>query len=172
MKTIQDLKQKKWHIVNDHSNGNYGQGDNVQSILKFNTEIVKPFLCDYTDAYILVTGDIKVEAAADNTRVAIKNCHPFNDEQADTANNLDLTMSLYNILEYSDNYADTTTFLYQYKIPEPRDNNGALNNLTANDSSSFKYQTGLVQKQLITDNNNSETVNANIDPNFVHAHRV
>ena len=66
-------------------------------------EIVKPFLCDYSDAYILVTGDIKVTVANDNTRVAIKNCHPFirttfklNDEQVDTADNLDLLMNLYN----------------------------------------------------------------------------
>ena len=49
----------------------------MQSTLQFNPEIVKPFLCDYSDAYILVTGDIKVTAADNNTRVAIKNCHPF-----------------------------------------------------------------------------------------------
>ena len=90
----------------------------MQSIVKFNTGIVKPFLCDYSDAYILVTGDIKVSAANINTTVAIKNCHPFprasfkmNDEQVDIANNLDLTMELYNMLEYSNNYADTTASL-------------------------------------------------------------
>ena len=118
----------------------------MRCIVKFNTEIVKPFLCDYSDVYILVTGNIKVAAADDYTRVAIKNCHPFtrasfklNDEHVDTADNLDLTMELYNMLEYSDNYADTTASLYQYKRPEPRDNNGALNDLTAANSSSLKY---------------------------------
>ena len=92
-----------------------------------------------------MTGDIKVQAGGNNTRVAIKNCHPFtkaffklNDEQVDTADNLGLTMSLYNILEYSDNDADTNTSLYQYKRPEPRDNNGALNDLNANNYRSFK----------------------------------
>ena len=65
------FETKKWYIVNDHNNGNYGQGDDVQSTVKFNTEIVKPFLCDYSDAYISVTGDIKVAAADNNTRVAI-----------------------------------------------------------------------------------------------------
>ena len=44
----------------DCNNGNYSKGDDVQSIVKFNTEIVKPFFCDYSDAYILVTGDIKM----------------------------------------------------------------------------------------------------------------
>ena len=41
-------------------------------IAKFNTEIVKPFLCDYSDSYILVTGDIKVQDGDDDTRVAIE----------------------------------------------------------------------------------------------------
>ena len=57
----------------------------------------------------------------DATRVTIKNCHPFtgasfklNNEQVDTEDNLDLTMNLYNMLEYSDNYADTTGSFYQY----------------------------------------------------------
>ena len=141
----------------------------MQSIVKFNTEIVKPFLCDYSDAYILVTGNIKVEAADDDTRVAIKNCHPFtrasfklNDEQVDTVDNLDLTMNLYNILEHSDNYADTTGSLYQYKRPEQNKVNNALADLTVNDSSSFKYQSGLVQKQLKT--RHSKIVDANINP--------
>ena len=91
----------------------------MQSIVNFNTEIAKLFSCDYSDTYCLVTGDIKVQVGDDNTRVAIKNCHPFtrvssnlNDEQIDPAKNLDLTMNLYNMLEYSDNYADTTASLY------------------------------------------------------------
>ena len=69
-------------------------------------------------------------------------------------------MSLYNILEYSDNYADTTASLYQYKRPEPRDNNGALNDLNANNSSSFKYQSGLIQKKFTTEDYNSTYVGA------------
>ena len=79
-------------------------------------------------------------------------------------------MELYNILEYSDNYADTTASLYQYKRPEPRDNNGILNNLAAGNSSSFKYQSGLVQKQLTGDN--SAPVVAGAAPNFDVVHRL
>ena len=112
----------------------------------------------------------------DATRVAIKNCHPFtsdsfklNNEQVDTADNLDLTMNLYNMLEYSDNYADTTASLYQYKRPEPRDNNDNIVNLGPA-LSFFKYQSGLVQKQLRAPN--SENVPANTNPNFANAHRI
>ena len=173
------FETKKWYIVNDHNKGNYGQGDDVQSTLKFNTEIVKPFSCDYSDAYILITGDIKVEAANDDTRVAIKNYYPFtkayfklNYEQVDTAGNLDLTMNLCNMTEYSDNYADTTASLYQYKRPEQnRGDNDAMEGLILDDLSSFKYQSGLIQKQLTTDNGNSTPVAADIDPNFNVAHR-
>ena len=121
------FETRKWYIVNDYNNGNYSQGDDVRSIDKFDTEIVRPFLCDYSDVYILVTGNIKVKNGNDATRVAIKNCHPFtrasfklNNKQVDTADNLDLTLNLYYMLEYVDNYADTTVSLYQYKIPEPR----------------------------------------------------
>ena len=148
----------------------------MQSIVKFNTEIVKPFLCDYSDAYILVTGNIKVQNGSDATRVAVKNCHPFtrtsfkvNDEQVDTADNLDLTLNLCNMQEYSDNYADTTGSLYQYKRPGPRDAYGNAVNLGTT-LSSFKYQSGLVQKQLTTPN--SENVPANADPNFTNIHRI
>ena len=74
---IQRFETKKWYIINDQNNGNYGQGDDVQYILKFNTEIVKPFLCNYSDAYILVSDDIKVQAGSNDTRVAVKTCHPF-----------------------------------------------------------------------------------------------
>ena len=170
------FETRKWYNVNDPNNGNYSQGDGVRSIVKFDTEIVRPALFDYSDAYILVTGNIKVQSGNDATRVAIKNCHPFtgttfklNNEQADTAENLDLTMNLYNMLEYSDNYADTTASLHQYKRPERRDNNGNVVNL-GTVLSSYKYQSGLVQKQLTTPN--TENVPANTDPNFANAHRI
>ena len=73
------------------------------------------------------------------------------------------------MLEYSDNYADTTGSLYQYKRPEPRDANGNVVRLGTT-LSSFKYQSGLVQKQLTTPN--SDNVPANTDPNFANGHRI
>ena len=66
-------------------------------------------------AIILVTGDIKVAGVAANINVAFKNCAPFtrcvthiNDEHVETAENLDITMPMYNLIEYSDNYADSS----------------------------------------------------------------
>ena len=40
--------------------------------IKFETKVIKPNLCDYSDEYILVTGDIKAAGAAANTSVAFK----------------------------------------------------------------------------------------------------
>ena len=45
---------RKWNIVNDQSNGNYGVGNEII----YNTEVLKSNLCDQSDAYILVRGDI------------------------------------------------------------------------------------------------------------------
>ena len=42
--------------------------------IKFETKTIKSSLCDYSDAFILVTGNITV-AADDNTDVAFKNAH-------------------------------------------------------------------------------------------------
>ena len=70
-----------------------------------------------------MTTDIKVPAVAANTNVAFKNCAPFtrcvthiNDEHVETAENLDIIMPMYNLLKYSDNYADSSGSLYQFKI--------------------------------------------------------
>ena len=73
------------------------------------------------------------------------------------------------MLEYGDNYADTTGSLYQYKRQKLRDSNGNVVNL-ATILSSFKYQLGLVQKHLTTPN--SKNVPANTDRNFANAHRM
>ena len=117
---------KKWYIINDENNTNYGVNkdtgaDNLDTI-KYNTRVLKPNLCDYAEAYILIDGTIRATNAANATRLALKNCAPFtkcnleiNDEHVDTAENLDITMPMYNLIEYSDNYQDSSATLYQYK---------------------------------------------------------
>ena len=47
---------RKWNIANDNSNSNNAAANEIT----YNTEILKSNLCDYNDAYILVTGDITV----------------------------------------------------------------------------------------------------------------
>ena len=59
------------------------------------------------------------------------------------AENLDIVMPMYNLIEYSDNYQDSSATLYQYKRDEPPDAD-AVADLTANNSDSLKYKTKLL----------------------------
>ena len=131
-KLISKFATRKWYIINDQNNGQYGRGDENEndSTIKFETKVIKTNLCDYSDAYILVIGDIKVTGIAEDTNVAFKNCAPFtrrvthkNDEHVETAKNLDIIMPMYNLIEYSDNYADSSRSLYQFKRGESSINN-------------------------------------------------
>ena len=122
---ILNFGTKKWYIINEQNNGQYEKGDGNYSTRKFNTEVIKPNLCDYSDAYILVTGNIVVVNGNQNTSIAFKNCSSFircvtrlNDEHVETADNLDIITNLYNLIEYSDNYSHTSGSLWQYKRDE------------------------------------------------------
>ena len=156
-KTDTDSKHfatKKWYIINDESNTNYDVNKDTSAdnpdIIKYNTRVLKPNLCDYPEAYILVDGTIRATNAVNATRLALKNCAPFtkcnleiNDEHVDTAENLDIVMPMYNLIEYSDNYQDSSATLYQYKRDEPPEDD-AVADLTADKSSSFKYKIKLL----------------------------
>ena len=152
---------RKWYIINDQNNGQYSRGNENDSTIKFETNVIKPNPCDYSDAYILVTGDIKVTGIAADTNIAFKNCAPFtrcvthiNDEHVETAENLDIIMPMYNLIEYSDNYADSSGRLYQFKRDEsPINNAGNPNNVALDNSTSFKYKESLLGKADYDDGN-------------------
>ena len=100
---------------------------------------------------------IAANAVNNNTRLALKDCAPFtkcnleiNDEHVDTAENLDIVMPMYNLIEYSDNCQNSSATLYQYKRDEPQDD--LANNLATNTSSSFKYKVDLLGNPAIVDN--------------------
>ena len=96
---------------------------NTNSQIKFKTLMLKSILCDYSDAYILVKGNITYNntaaagTAANNTnkKVIYKNCAPFtnciseiNNTQIDNAKYIDILMPMYNLIEYNDNYLKTS----------------------------------------------------------------
>ena len=68
---------RKWYVVNDQNNKDSGEGNESSTTAKFETKVIKSSLCDYSDAYILVTGNITATGGNNNTRVAFKNCAPF-----------------------------------------------------------------------------------------------
>ena len=106
----------------------------------------------------MIDGTIRTAAANANTRLALKNYAPFtkcnldiNDEHIDTTENLDITMPMYNLIEYSNNYQDSSATIYQYKRDEPPEAN-ATNDLTTDASSSFKYKVELLGNPVLDGN--------------------
>ena len=153
---------KKWYIINDENNTNYAvnkdTGADNPDTIKYDTRVLKPNLCDYAEEYILIDGTIRAAAADANTRLALKKFAPFtkcnleiNDEHVDTAEKLDITMPMYNLVEYSDNYQDSSATLYQYKRDEPPEDD-AVADLTADNSSSFKYKVSLLGNPVLDGN--------------------
>ena len=101
------------------NNTDYGDGDENGATIKFETKVIKSNLCDYSDAYILVTGDITAANGNANRNVAFKNCASFtkcvtdiNNEHVDNADNLAIVMPMYNLIEYSNIYSDTSGRLW------------------------------------------------------------
>ena len=66
---------KKWYVIDSGSKSNYSHNDPI----KFLTNSLEPSLCEYSDAYILITGNIIATPNNDATQVAFKNCEPFKD---------------------------------------------------------------------------------------------
>ena len=154
------FRTKNWVEINDESRG-----------VKFKTTMLKSSLCDYSDAYILVKGTISVNniaaegAAANNTnkKVIFKNCALFanciseiNNTQIDNAKDIDIVMPMYNLIEYSDNYAKTTGSLWQYcKDISARNNNQIVNFAADNLTDSFNFKVKITGQ---TGNNGTEDV--------------
>ena len=100
---------KKWYIIDNESKGNYSH----ENPIEFLTSSLESSLCDYSDAYILVTRNINVTDGNSNTKVAFKSCAPFekcrtemNETFVDNADFINITVP--NLIEYSDNYSDTS----------------------------------------------------------------
>ena len=112
---------KKWYVIDSETNGAYSH----ENPIKYLTKSLESNLCDYSDAYILVAGNIIVAVGDANTKVAFKNCAPFrkcrteiNDTFIEEAEHINIVMPLYNLIEYRDNYSDTLGGLWQFKRDE------------------------------------------------------
>ena len=102
---------EKWYVVDSESKGSYSH----ENLIKFLTSSLKSNLCDYSDAYVLVTGNIGVVGADNNTKVAFKNCAPFkkcrtetNETFIDEADFINITMRMYNLIERRGDYSDSS----------------------------------------------------------------
>ena len=137
-KDLPKFVTKKWIEVYDQSQGNY----DINKEIRIKTLMLRSDLCDFSDAYIVVKGNITVtkktftandfeapnntaaNASATNTandnalaerKLVFKNNASFincvsktNGVKIDNAEDLDVVMPMYNLLEYSKNYKKTT----------------------------------------------------------------
>ena len=116
----------KWYVIDSEAaKDKYNQKNSI----KFETEIIKSSLFEYSDAFILFTGDITVTADND-TNVPFKNCATIstckteiNDVFIDEANHTYIEMLKFNLIEYSGNYSDASGCSWKFKRDEvPADN--------------------------------------------------
>ena len=125
--------------------------------------MLRSSLCDYSDAYKLVSATVTVpntaaaEAATNNRKnMIIKNCTPFtnciseiNNTQIDNAKDNNILMSIHNWTEYRDDLSKTSRSLWHYYRDEPFSDNGAIADFPANDdnSASFKFKTKIADRR-------------------------
>ena len=113
---------------------------------------------DYSDTFILVTGDITVNTE-NNTDVVFKyyarssTCKTETDDVfVDEANHIYIAITIYDLIEYSDSYSDTSVSLSQFKRDEVPVDNG---DLSTDNSKSYKYKTAVIGKTAYAAKNNS-----------------
>ena len=152
---------------------------NENKSIGFKTPMLRSNLYDYSDAYILVKGKITVTAPganndANNIRdkknrpLILENNAPFiscitkiNNELIEDAEDLDIVMPMYNLLEYSKNYRKTIGSLYNYYRDKlTNDGNDDFANRNAVNSEAFKYK-----NKIISNTYNVDAAAADYDAN-------
>ena len=146
---------KKWIKVHDQS-GNAEDRYNPSKQMRFKTSMLRSDLCDFRDANFVVKGTITVRGKDNKSRknrsLAFKNNTPFisciskiNNTLINNAEDLDVAMSMYNLIEYRKNYRKTADSLWNYhrdELADDRNDNNFLNKNVSN-SESFKYKTSV-----------------------------
>ena len=143
---------KKWIEVQSQSGNIY----NTSKPIRFKTSMLRFDLCNYSDAYVWVKGKITGTNPNDNANfnkeLTLKNNAPFisciskiNGELVENAEDLNIVMPMYNLLEYSKNYEKTSGSLFNCYRGEPKEytigaDNNAIN-ISIRNSKSFDYKT-------------------------------
>ena len=157
------FRTKNWVEISDDLRRGYSPNKQI----RFKTAMLRSSLCDCSDAYILVKGNITVYDTAGagvavnntNKKVVFKNCAPFtnciskiNNIQINNAEYIDIVMLMYNLIEYSDNHSKTSGSLWKYcKEISAVNNNGNIVNFNgANATDSVNFKTKITGQ---TDNN-------------------
>ena len=147
----------KWMEIFDQSNGTYNKNKDI----RFKTNQSRNDLCNFNDAYIVVTGKITATNPGNNTndynkKVALKNSALFfdctlkiNNQLIEDAQDLDIVMPMYNLLYYSKNFRKTTGSFWNYypDMPKSGYNNNNRDRIfySIRSSESFDYKKKLIK---------------------------
>ena len=159
----------KWVEVHDHSGSIEDRYKPIKE-MRFKTSMLRSYLCDFSDGYIIVKGEVTVTGGSNNSRknrsLAFKNNVPFigciskiNNVLIENAGDFDIVMPMYNLIEYSKNYRKTTESLCNYyrdELSNDRNNNNNPNKNVIN-SESYKSKTNVTES---TYNVNERIANA------------
>ena len=159
---IARLTTKKWVEIFDFSNGSY----NPSKDIRFKTPLLRNNdLCDFNDAYIVITGKIAATNTGNNNnvynrKVSLKHSAPFfnfifkiNNKLTEDAQDLDVLIPLYNLLYYSKNFRKTAGSFWNYYPDilssghyDPDDDNNLKKRIfyPIKNSESFDYKTKLI----------------------------
>ena len=159
---------KKWVEVHDQL-GDANDRYKPNKPIRFKTSMLRSDLCDFSDVYIVVKGDINLKKAIARDFINIRNkfltfksnapvigcISTINNTLIDNAEDLDVVMPMYNLLEHSKNYKKTTGNFWNYYKDEP--NNPRLNdddppivNYSADsktNTESFKYKGSIANQE-------------------------
>ena len=129
---------KKWYVIHDQNDSDYGQGNIDDTNVRFETKTIKWSLCDYADAYILVTGGITAAGDDTNTDAAFENC---------------TIHKMHNLHKQS-----TYWYCWKHSWQFKRDGSSIINedkpdNVTTDNSTLFEYKSSILEKPAAVDNN-------------------
>ena len=142
------FRTKKWVEINGKSRVIY----NTNRQIKFKTLMLRSRFCNYSDAYVLVSGTITVAEVVPDRRnngiqVVFKNCTPFtnciseiNNTHIDNAKDVDVAMPVQNSIEYRDDYSKALGSLWQYYKDESALNDPGALAIFPGNSTLFKCQ--------------------------------
>ena len=162
----------KWIEMFDQSNGTYNKNKDI----RFKTNQLRNDLCDFNDAYIVVTGKITATNPGNddnvyNRNVSLKNSSPFfsctlkiSSQLIEDAQDLDIVMPMYNLLYYYKSFRKTTGLFWNYYPDMPKSGHNNNANLRQRiiypikESESFNYKTKLIGNVLcVADPNGDDT---------------
>ena len=127
-------------------------------------------LCDYSDVYIVVKGDISLRKTADryfidvrnrflafkNRAVSIDCISKINGVLMENTEDIDVVMPKYNLLEYSKNYTKRTGSLWNYYRNGPNIFGDDYNAIPITNSESFEYKINITGKPSTANQENGE----------------